>query len=65
MRLHITEDQFIEALYPYFIHPLHAVIKRNIAYTQNYAKKCFAILKKHFHLWQGKSLVMLGIFIAN
>ena len=28
-------------------------------------QKCFAILIKHFLLWQGKILVTLGRFIAN
>ena len=59
-------------IFPYyifiFIHPLHTIIKRNIACTKNYVKKCkkcFAILKKHFHLWWGKKIIILGIFIAN
>ena len=54
--------------YPYFIHSLHTIIKRNIAYTQNYNtkwKKCFAILEKHFRLRQGENLATFGIFIAK
>ena len=38
---------YSSTLYPYFIHPLHGFISRNIAYTQNYiakCEKCFAIL---------------------
>ena len=59
---------YFSASYPYFIHPLHTIIKRNIAYTQNYTtkwKKCFAIFKKHFRLYQGKNLATLGIFTAK
>ena len=36
-------------LYPHFNHPLHNIIKRNIAYTQSSlqnAKKCFSILQR-------------------
>ena len=52
----IVTPLYFSTLYPYFIHPLHTIAKRNIAYTKNYTtkcKKCFPILKKHFHLWQG------------
>ena len=54
--------------YPYFIHLLHTIIKRNIAYTENYTtkwKKCFAIFKKHFRLYQGKNLATLGILLQS
>ena len=47
---------------------LHTIIKRNIAYTQNYTikcKKCFVILKKYFCFQQGKSLATLSIFIVK
>ena len=40
---------YFSTLHPYFIHPLHAIIKRNTAYIQNYTtkyKNCFTILKK-------------------
>ena len=56
---------YFSTLYPYFIHPLHTIIKRNIVHAQNYttkSKKCLAVLK-HFHLWRGKSLTRLGIFL--
>ena len=39
---------YFSTLYPYFIHPLHTIIKRNVGYTQitpQNVKKCFAILK--------------------
>ena len=63
---------YFSTLYPYFIHPLHTIIKRNCTYTQNYitkCKKCFAILKnlqKTFSsVGGGKSHTTLGIFIAK
>ena len=54
--------------YPHFIHPLYTIIKRSIAYTQNYIakyKKGFSILKKNFRQQRTKSLAMLGIFTAK
>ena len=59
---------YLSILYPYFTQPLHTIIKRNIAYTQNYikkCKKCFAILKKKTCLWQAKCLATLVIFITK
>ena len=59
---------YFSSLYPYFIHPLLTIIKRNIAYTQNHttkSRKCFTILKIPFNLQWGKSLATLGIFIAK
>ena len=44
-----SSGSYSSLLCPYFIHPLHAIISRNIAYTQNYivkCKECHAILKK-------------------
>ena len=44
-----SSGSYSSTLYPYFIHPLHAIISRSIAYTQDYIAKCekyFAILKK-------------------
>ena len=38
-------------LYPYFFHPMYAIISRSIAFNQNYIlkyKRCFAIVKKNF-----------------
>ena len=55
-------------LYQHFSHPLHTIIKRNIAYSQNYiakCKKCSAILKKQFCLRQAKSPPMLNIFTVK
>ena len=55
-------------LYPHVIHPLHTVIKINIAYSQTYiakCKRCFAIFNKKFCLQQAKLLSMLGIFIVK
>ena len=57
---------YLSIFHPYFTHPLHTIIKRNIAYTQNYikkCKKCFAILKTC--LWQAKCLATLVIFIMK
>ena len=51
-----------------FIHPLHTIVKRSIAYTQNYIakyKKIFLNSYKNFRLWRPKSLATLGIFIAK
>ena len=48
-----------------FYSSIHTIIKRSIAYTQNYIakyKKCFSILKKNFRT---KSLAALGVFIAK
>ena len=45
----ISSTLYFSTWYPYFIHPLHTIIKINIAYTQNNTtkcKKCYAILKK-------------------
>ena len=58
---------YLSILYPYFTHPLHTIIKRNIAYTQNYIKKMQNALQflKKTCLWQAKSLAMLGIFITK
>ena len=59
---------YFSKLYPYFIHPLHTIIKRNTTYIQNYpkkCKKCLAFLKRHFRLRRGKSPATLGIFIAK
>ena len=53
-------------LYPYFNHPMHAIINRNIAYTKNYiakCKKCFAFLKKN--LSHAVGFPTLSIFIAK
>ena len=63
-----SSGSYFSTLYPYFTHPLHAIINRNIAYTQNYiakCKKCFAILKKNLRLRRATSLTTLGIFIAK
>ena len=38
--------------YSYFIHPLHTIIKVNIAYNQNYITKCFEFLTKKNRLRQ-------------
>lgn len=62
---------YFSTLHSYFIHPLHAIIKRKTAYIQNYTtkcKNCFTILqKKNFHLCQRKSLAvgMLSIFFVK
>ena len=56
---------YFSTLYPYFIHPLHTIIKRNITYIQNYTKNvknASQFLKKHFRLQRGKSL---GVFITK
>ena len=64
-------ELYFSALYPYFIHPLHIIIKRNIfipKITPQNAKKAsqfLNIFKKHFWLWRGKSLTTLGLFIAK
>ena len=45
---------YFSTLYPHFTLPLHTIIKRNIAHTQNYiakCKKCFAVLKKISLRW--------------
>ena len=44
-----SSRSYSSSLYPYFIHPLHAIISRTIAYTQNYigkCKNCFVVLTK-------------------
>ena len=59
---------YSSTLYPYFIHPLYAIISGNIAYTQYYmakCKKCFAILKKNFHLRRAKSFATLDTYIVE
>ena len=35
-----SSGSYSSTSYPYFIHPMHAIISRNIAYTQNYIAKC-------------------------
>ena len=58
----------ISKWYPHFIHPLHTIIKRSIAYTQNYiakCKKCISFLKKNFPLWWAKRLAAVSIFIVK
>ena len=63
-----SSGSYSSTLCPYFIHPLHAIISTNIAYTQNYiakCKKCIAILKKNFRLRRGESFATLGIFIRT
>ena len=60
-----SSGSYSSTLCPYFIHPLHAIISRNISRTQNYitkCKKCFTILKKNLRLQQGKSFTTLDIF---
>ena len=41
---------YFSTLYPCFIHPLHIIIERNVAYTQNYItnakKNALQFLKK-------------------
>ena len=52
----------ISKLYPHFTHPLHNIIKRNIAYTQSSSQNA----KKYFSILQGaKLLAALHIFIAK
>ena len=55
-------------LYPYFIHPLHTFIKRNIAYIQNYTtkcKKCFVILKNISNCDRVKALLQSTYLLWN
>ena len=53
---------------PHFIHPLHTIIKRSIAYTQNYItknKKCFSVLKKTFTCSKLKASLRLAYLLRS
>ena len=55
----ISSTLHFSRLYPHFIHPLHTIIRRNIAYTQNYIakykKNALQLLKKKICLQGAKA----------
>ena len=63
-----SSGSYSSRLYPYFIHPLHAIISRSIACTQNYmakCEKCFAVPTKTFACGMLKALLRLAYLLQS